>query len=143
MKEDVLNRGFEEGAMCDLMLAMGSSLRVTPAANVVENAGYKKNAKMVIINLQKTPYDKLADLCIYGMIDDVIKIVMKKLALEIPKFKLSRWAEIKLEESKQGSNIKVQGIDKAGGPFDLFTEDSTKTLDASKFEAFLSFQGHY
>ena len=36
----------------------------------------------------------LADLCIYGMIDDVMKIVMKKLALEIPQWRLSRWAKV-------------------------------------------------
>lgn len=40
--------------------------------------------KMVIINLQKTPLDVMADLCIYGLIDDIIDRVMKKLEMPIP-----------------------------------------------------------
>ena len=46
-----LDTGFDQGAKADLMLCVGSSLRVTPAADMagetLENGG-----KMVIINLQ-------------------------------------------------------------------------------------------
>ena len=73
---------------------------------------------MVIINLQKTPMDHLADLVIHGYIDDVIERLMKKLDLTIPQFKLDRWAKIKLEEGKDGKEtLHVDGMDKLGGPF--------------------------
>ena len=71
--------------------------------------------------------------------DDVIKIVMKKLNMEIPQFKLNRWCEVK----QSGSDIKVQGIDKLGRPFDLFTKKSTRKLSDDQFEVSLRFQGHY
>ena len=58
------------------MLAMGTSLRVTPAADIVQEAGNKFGAKLVIINLQKTPMYDIADLNIHGFMDDVMKIVM-------------------------------------------------------------------
>jgi NAD-dependent SIR2 family protein deacetylase len=81
----VLNKGFSEGKKADLMLCMGSSLRVTPAADIpcetVEHGG-----QLVIINLQKTPLDKMAKLVIHAKIDDVVEILMEKLKLGIPKF---------------------------------------------------------
>ena len=73
--------------------------------------------------------DYLADLVIHGFIDDVIKIVMKKLALDIPVFKLSRWAKLLMVETKSSQSIKVDGIDKSGCPFEIFTAQSTKMID--------------
>lgn len=79
LNEDVCERGFEEGEKSDLMVSLGSSLRVYCAASVVENAGLEKRQKMVIVNLQKTKLDYLADLVIHGFVDDVIERLMKKL----------------------------------------------------------------
>ena len=45
---------------------MGTSLRVTPAADMPKMTGLSKNGNLVICNLQKTPLDNLATLCIYG-----------------------------------------------------------------------------
>ena len=46
---------------CDLMIVIGSSLAVVPAANFPKIA--KKNgAKLVIINIDSTPLDNVADL---------------------------------------------------------------------------------
>ena len=54
LKPAILNGGWEAGVNADLMLSLGSSLRVTPACDIplemVENGG-----KLVIVNLQKTP----------------------------------------------------------------------------------------
>ena len=57
LKDDVIDTGFIQGSICDLMVAMGSSLRVTPAATIVEECGIRKGQKLVIINLQKTKMD--------------------------------------------------------------------------------------
>jgi len=72
-----------EGA--DLHVVIGSSLTVSPACGLPLKT--KKNGgKLVIMNLQKTSYDKYADLRIFGKCDEVMKLVMDELKLEIPKF---------------------------------------------------------
>ena len=54
---------------CDLLVVVGSSLVVYPAAGLVR---YKKPwAKLVIINFDPTPYDAYADLVIH---DDISKV---------------------------------------------------------------------
>jgi NAD-dependent SIR2 family protein deacetylase len=52
---------------------MGSSLTVTPAADIPKEVG-KKN-KLIIVNLQKTPLDKYAYLRINAMCDDVMTLL--------------------------------------------------------------------
>jgi NAD-dependent deacetylase len=44
---------------CDLMLAIGSTLTVTPVCNIVP-AAHASGAQLVIINADPTPYDSLA-----------------------------------------------------------------------------------
>jgi len=44
----------------------------------------------VIVNLQKTPLDDLADIRVFAKCDEFTKLVMSKLGLEIPEFKLKR-----------------------------------------------------
>ena len=48
---------------CDLMLAVGTSLTVTPICDVVPIAK-QSGARVVIVNAQETPYDYLADVVI-------------------------------------------------------------------------------
>lgn len=50
---------------CDLLIAAGSSLTVYPAASIPLLAK-KSGAKVVIVNLEPTPYDESVDLVIYG-----------------------------------------------------------------------------
>ncbi len=44
----------------------------------------------MIVNLQKTPLDGLADLRVFAKCDDFTSLVMDKLSLEIPEFRLKR-----------------------------------------------------
>ena len=50
LKEEILNTGWEKGKNADLMLSLGSSLRVTPACDIpvemIDNGG-----QLVIVNL--------------------------------------------------------------------------------------------
>jgi len=69
----------------DLAVVLGTSLRVSPA-NKLPKYAKKAGAKLVIINLQPTPLDDKCDLRIYAKTDDVMKIVMKQLGIEIPFF---------------------------------------------------------
>ena len=77
LKEEILDSGYNHGQCSDLILAMGSSLRVNPAADMCKHNHNK--GKLVIVNLQKTPLDYLAFMCIHAKIDDVIDMLMKEL----------------------------------------------------------------
>ena len=122
LKEDILYGAYVQRDKCDLMLSLGSSLRIHPACGIPEDIGLDKKKKHVIVNLQKTPLDDDADFVIHGLADDVIERLMKKLKLGIPEFRIDRWVKVQIEENKKEKQetLHVSGIDKSGGPFDLF-----------------------
>ncbi len=56
----VLQAGVEAATDCDVLLAVGSSLQVQPAATLVPLAA-RAGAAVVVVNAQPTPYDDVAD----------------------------------------------------------------------------------
>jgi NAD-dependent deacetylase len=65
----------EAAAWCreaDLMLAMGSSLVVTPAADLPRIAKFA-GARLVIVNRNPTPLDDLADAVIHASIVETME----------------------------------------------------------------------
>ena len=84
LNASILNRAYAEGEKCDVMLSLGSSLRVMPACSIPAETGLNPNQKHVIVNLQKTPCDDEAEFVIHGYIDQVMEILMAKLTLPIP-----------------------------------------------------------
>ena len=88
LTEKILDDAFENSAKSDLCLAMGSSLTVTPAADIPRNTS--KVGRLIIVNLQKTPLDRIAAIKINAFCDTVMQMLMEKLGLEIPEFKLVR-----------------------------------------------------
>src|SRR5919112_534141 len=56
---------------CDLMLVLGSSLMVQPAASLVGLA-LRSGARVVLVNQGKTPYDRAATLRVWTGIGEVI-----------------------------------------------------------------------
>ena len=56
---------------CDLLLAVGSTLSVFPAAGLVPTAK-AAGARVVIVNAEPTPYDSLADAVLRGSISEVL-----------------------------------------------------------------------
>lgn len=88
------DRAETECRKADLILCLGTSLRIEPAASLCtypntdnNNDGNKKKKKQheqpslgyVIVNLQPTPYDDGAALVIRAKVDDVMRGVMEKL----------------------------------------------------------------
>lgn len=65
LKEINLDTGFAHGSEADLMLCVGSSLRVNPAAGMAQLTA-ERGGNLVIINLQKTPLDAYAKMVIHG-----------------------------------------------------------------------------
>lgn len=67
----VLNQAISWSRQCDLMLSLGSTLIVEPAASIPRMA--KQNgAKLVIITLSETPLDNMADLKIQTSIGEAL-----------------------------------------------------------------------
>jgi NAD-dependent deacetylase len=67
----VLNAAMEEARRCDLVLVAGSSLTVTPAADIPYLA-LEHGAKAIIVNLQPTDFDQHADVVIHGDVTDIL-----------------------------------------------------------------------
>ena len=70
VQED-LRRAEQVAQQCDLLLALGSTLSVFPAAGVVPIAK-RSGAKVVIINAGPTEMDDLADACLRGTIGEIL-----------------------------------------------------------------------
>uniref|UniRef100_A0A6A7G4B6 Regulatory protein SIR2 homolog 7 n=2 Tax=Hirondellea gigas TaxID=1518452 RepID=A0A6A7G4B6_9CRUS len=104
----------------DLCLAMGSSLRVTPAALMPEEVGRSRSGRLVIVNLQSTPLDHIATLRINALCDNVMVALMKELDTEIPEFRLLRF--IRLQRNSSGKKIGISAVDSDDTPLSLFTE---------------------
>ena len=60
MPQKEMNRAFEVEQGCDLMIMIGSSLEVQPAASIPGVAA-KGGASLIFINRTETPYDHIAD----------------------------------------------------------------------------------
>ena len=71
MPQGELTLAEEHARRCDLMLALGSSLAVQPAASLVGRA-LRSGASVVLVNKGKTPYDRKATLRVWAGIGEVI-----------------------------------------------------------------------
>ncbi|MGO9571595.1 MAG: SIR2 family NAD-dependent protein deacylase [Desulfomonilaceae bacterium] len=72
---DVLEKSFSCARNCDLFLTIGSSLVVQPAASLPLEAR-QGGARLVLVNLSKTPYDQFMDIIIRGNAGPVMEAIM-------------------------------------------------------------------
>jgi NAD-dependent deacetylase len=71
----VLRAAFSAAEACDLFLAVGTSLTVTPAAQLC-SAAKQAGARVVIVNAQPTPYDEIADAIFREPIGQVVPAIL-------------------------------------------------------------------
>src|SRR5215831_10372094 len=71
LRPEVLERAFREAARADLVLALGSTLSVHPAASIPLLAA-KNGAPYVIINRGDTDHDRIATLRLEGDVADLL-----------------------------------------------------------------------
>jgi len=76
---DQLDRATSESYKAELSIVMGTSMLVAPSCSLPSNA-----KKMVICNLQKTPYDNDAVLLLRGKTDTLVKLLLIEFGIEIP-----------------------------------------------------------
>ncbi len=73
-----LMRSFEHSRKSDLFIVLGSSLVVTPAADMPKEA-LRAGAKLVIVNREETPFDRVAPLLFRESVGEVLPRVVKRL----------------------------------------------------------------
>ncbi|XP_065640350.1 NAD-dependent protein deacylase sirtuin-6 isoform X2 [Hydra vulgaris] len=86
-------RGLSNCRKSDLSLCLGTTLQIVPSGKI-PLLTIKNNGKIVIVNLQKTKYDKKASLLIHSYVDDVMQGVMKGLGLDIPEYNINLYLGI-------------------------------------------------
>jgi NAD-dependent deacetylase len=77
---DVLTEAFELAARSELLLAIGSSLVVEPAASIPLEAK-RNDGRLVIINRDETPLDSLADIVLHEPIGETLMQVAGHMGL--------------------------------------------------------------
>ncbi len=75
MPLDVMERAYKAAETCDLLLAVGSSLVVEPAASLPRVAK-RAGARLVIVNRDDTPLDGIADSVVRGEIGAVLPAIV-------------------------------------------------------------------
>ena len=73
---EVIDRAMQVSVECDLLLAVGSTLSVYPAANCVPTARMA-GARVVIVNAGPTDMDGLADAVLNGQIGDLLPALVQ------------------------------------------------------------------
>jgi NAD-dependent deacetylase len=73
---DVIDKAMRVSEECDLLLAVGSTLSVYPAANCVPRAK-AKGARVVIVNGGPTDMDRIADAVLNGQIGDLLPALVR------------------------------------------------------------------
>ena len=83
LPQDVLSEACNLCAGTNLMLAIGSSLVVEPAASLPLQAK-RSGARLVILNRTETPLDRIADVVLREHIGDSLTAVVKQFGLDLP-----------------------------------------------------------
>jgi NAD-dependent deacetylase len=73
----VLLEAWGEAERCDLMLVVGSSLEIAPAAEIPLVA-LRCGAKAIVVNYQPTPLDSQADAVIHGDVAEVLPQIIRE-----------------------------------------------------------------
>jgi NAD-dependent SIR2 family protein deacetylase len=142
LPEEELKNGIDNSEKSDLAIVLGTSLRVSPACTLPSMK--KKEGSLVICNLQKTPYDKTAQMVIHTQTDKLMGLLMQELGLPIPDFVFEFGFQVDLDETQKLIGIRncsadlrslllvFKVVDSANKRFDM------KSVGARRFEAKLS-----
>jgi len=124
LPEIAMRRAITHAFRADLLVCIGESMRVTPAAEIPEIVIKKKNsslgARLVIINMAHTPVHDECDMSIVASPDSVLEFLCETLGRPLPRYRLERHllvgnhfntAHLKCEWT-----LFVRGIDHEGNP---------------------------
>ena len=84
LPEDQYKNAYNQSKKGDLAIVLGSTMMVQPACILPSLIYENNNGKMVICNLQNTPYDDDAHFLIHAYIDDIFYLLLQELEISIP-----------------------------------------------------------
>lgn len=76
---EVLDAAANAAANCELLLAVGTSLSVYPAAGLCDIAKHS-GARLVVVNAEPTPYDDIADAVLRDPIGEILPLLVEELS---------------------------------------------------------------
>jgi NAD-dependent deacetylase len=76
MPLDVIEAAYERARLADVMLVVGSSLAVYPAADIPMEA-MRCGARVAIVNAEPTPMDRVAEVVVHGRAGDVLPAAVR------------------------------------------------------------------
>lgn len=82
LSHDAIEKAYEEASKADLILVLGTSLFVYPAAfipDIVKSHG----GKVVIVNLGPTERDEIGDIIIYGKLGEIMPRIVEGIKKEL------------------------------------------------------------
>ncbi|CAF0924788.1 unnamed protein product [Rotaria sordida] len=137
LPEDELNKAFDHAEKADVCLVLGSSLTVTPAADIPRRVA-KRKKKLIIGNLQRTPLYNRATMNIHAFSDTIMQGLMERLNISIPPWILRRRVLVTCQNDsdKHKTTITIEGRDpdNAEIPFTLFESIQVIIGDRAKEE---------
>jgi NAD-dependent deacetylase len=80
LPQETLREAIRRAQNCDLMIVIGSTLVIYPAAYIPTYAT-EAGAKLAIVNLTPTPFDQHAEVVIRGKAGEIMSTVMEKVRL--------------------------------------------------------------
>jgi len=120
-------KAFEHAQKADVCLTLGSSLTVSPAADIpgmVGKANYQgdKSRHLIICNLQRTPLDPYSDVRVHSKTDTFMELLMKEMNLDIPEWRLRRQVLVTQTTQDDKTVLTVAGVDVDGTPVSIFKQ---------------------
>jgi NAD-dependent deacetylase len=76
MPQEAVTNAFGLAREADVVLVVGSSLMVYPAANIPLVA-LRSGARMIVVNAEPTPFDELAEVVIHGRSGEVLPEIVQ------------------------------------------------------------------
>ena len=141
LPEEELENAEIQSKEADLAIVLGTSLRVSPACNLP--LLIKPEAKLVICNLQKTPFDKNSNsMVIHARCDDLMRNLMEILEVLIPDFIFDMQFKFTISSATKLVKISDSNVELNKILSRLTLTDSKKTeynfLPGTKFEKTLT-----
>jgi hypothetical protein len=119
LEQSDLEKSADEMQASDFCFSIGSSLQVTPAANIVKNF-IKEGKKVAILNLQKTVMHSGKTINIHSFCDEFLDAVRVNMGLEQPKTEFYR--ELRIEPGLESGSFELNFYDFEGKRMDALEE---------------------
>ncbi|KAG2449351.1 hypothetical protein HYH02_005506 [Chlamydomonas schloesseri] len=85
LPQDELDEAVKQAEEADVALVLGTSLQIQPA-NEIPVLTRDEGGKLVIVNLQKTPKDRRANLLLRARVDLAMALLMRELGMQVPPY---------------------------------------------------------